>query len=602
MLDLTLEALIARVEGAIAGGRSAEARNALAEAGRRFGPTPILDELRRRIDEVEGIAVGPQFQALVRQAQKEIHKADYRSALGALKRALGLKPDDRETQVLLAETEAAERRHRQAVEREQAVLEKAREIGGLLERGELAASRAELETAGIEHGKHAALTTLWQRLDELEGQARRRRVEELAGRAESLLEAGNLQGAREEAARVLRLDPGHRGARRIAETARTNLEREAGRRHHQQAVEAARHDVERLIAASELPQASRRVRQAIDELGREEVFSELEGQLGKARDDLQFRQRIEWAERRANEAAGLIEEAALLSLKGAYGEAIERLEAARHLDPSHPEIDGRLETAALARERQLAERRRAKERAAQARAAVYSWEQVFGFPFRGRGPAVFGGGLALLLLLDALALLPWVGIVFRLLRLLVPVAAGAFVLDVVRSTVAGGNQLPAWEDLTDRRRWTADLPAVLAIAAAALAPLALWVAARPWHGGLGEDSGPLGWLFAAVLLWSASAFGVLAAGAAGAFGHRRAWSFRGHIRALSAGGLDVLIAIGTLFVLAVADLFGRLALMASPWLAAPLIALLEVYALLLVPHLIGVAVRRHRGELGRIHG
>ncbi len=596
MLDLTLEALIARVEGAIADGRFAEARSALEEAGRRFGPTPVLDELRRRVDEVETIAVEPQFRALVRQAQEAIHKAEYRAAIGALKRAQGLKPEDRETQVLLAETEKAERRRRRAVEREQAVLQKAGEIGDLLGRDELAAGRAELESAGIEHGKHAALTSLWQRLENLEDGARRQRIDELAERARSLLAGDNLQGAREEAERVLRFDAGHRQAREIAERARTALERQAGRRHHERAVEAARHDVERLIAAGELPQASRRVRQAIEELGREEIFGELEGRLDKARDDLQFRQRIEWAERRANEAAGLIEEAALLSFKGAYGEAIERLEAARQLDPSHPETRGKLKTATLARERQIAERRRAEERAAQTRAAAYTWEQAFGFPFRGRGPAAFWGGLALLLALDALSLLPAVGTVFTALRSLVPLAAGAFVLDVVRATAAGGNRLPAWE-LAPGRRWAAGLLTVLAIAATALAPLALWVAVRPWHGGLGEESGPLGWLLAAVLLWLASAVLVLGCGA-GAFGWRRAWSFRSHFRALAIGGLDVLIAIDALFALAVVDLLGRLALApVLPWLAVLLVAAVEVYGLLLVPHLIGIAVRRHRLEL-----
>ena len=36
---------------------------------------------------------------------------------------------------------------------------------------------------------------------------------------------------------------------------------------------------------------------------------------------------------------------------------------------------------------------------------------------------------------------------------------------------------------------------------------------------------------------------------------------------------------------------------AVPWLGVPLGAAVEVYALLLVPHLVGVAVRRHRSAL-----
>ena len=46
----------------------------------------------------------------------------------------------------------------------------------------------------------------------------------------------------------------------------------------------------------------------------------------------------------------------------------------------------------------------------------------------------------------------------------------------------------------------------------------------------------------------------------------------------------------------------RLALVpAVPWLFMPVVRALEAYGLLLAPHLIGVLIRRHRLELGKIY-
>jgi hypothetical protein len=225
--------------------------------------------------------------------------------------------------------------------------------------------------------------------------------------------------------------------------------------------------------------------------------------------------------------------------------------------------------------------------------------ETFLFPFRGRGPAVFWGGLALLLLLDLLSLLPGAGAAFAVLRPLVPLAAGAFVLAVVRATVEGRNLLPPWGELVGGGRRLADLATALALAAAALLPLALWVAARRGSA----DGGTLTWLLALPLAWLASAGIVLAWGAAGACGRSRGWRFDRHFRALGVGGIDAQIAIGVLFILAVIHVLARLFFQgAAPWLGAIFAAAAEVYALLLMPHLIGVVVRRHRVEWARVYG
>jgi hypothetical protein len=106
-----------------------------------------------------------------------------------------------------------------------------------------------------------------------------------------------------------------------------------------------------------------------------------------------------------------------------------------------------------------------------------------------------------------------------------------------------------------------------------------------------------------VLGWGGAAFAVAAWGAAGAFGSGAALSLPRHARAVRAAEPDVLVPINLLFAAAVAILVLRAALLpAAPWVGSPLAGGLEAWALLAAPHLIGVALRRRRIELGRAYG
>ncbi len=302
----------------------------------------------------------PSVAALLGEAQRAISKARYDAALELLQQAALLAPEDGEVRQLLAQTEKAAKRHEAALARHRAATEWGLKIEALIEAGELEVARAQLREAGLELGKHDALSVLEGRLAEREDAARHSLAAELAGKARALLDAGDRRGALKVAEQSLRFAPVP-DAREVREQARAEIERKAVEQQYAQAVTGAAGDVERLLAARELAHAGRRLRQAIDQYGEHESFQELGRRIDRAKSDLQFRQRIEWAERRAKEADGLILEAARLSLKGSYGEAVEQLETARELDPSHPDLDERLETARAAHLRQLAQQQRAEE-------------------------------------------------------------------------------------------------------------------------------------------------------------------------------------------------------------------------------------------------
>jgi len=295
--------------------------------------------------------------ALVGQAKEAISKANYEMAVELLRQAVRLAPEDSEACQLLARTEDASRRHRAALERYEAGLAKARQIEGILARGELGTARTSLEAAIRVHGKHEALTTLEKRLAEQETRSQQRLAAELITKAETLFENGDWRGALKIAEQSLRFGPSPE-AKRLRERAEAELAGDAERRHYQDAIVETQGDVERLIEARELPRAGQRLRQAIDQLGNHESFDHLTARLDKAKADLRFRQRLEWAERRANEAARLLTESDQLSHARSYQEAIERLEAARELDPSHPDIEEKLAVARADRSRQIAAQER----------------------------------------------------------------------------------------------------------------------------------------------------------------------------------------------------------------------------------------------------
>jgi len=364
MPELSWEELVTEIEGAIESGRFADAQRFLQMGETSYGASPEAAELHRRLLEIERLARPPEAEELVQEAEALIRTAGYGAAMTALRQAADLAPSDEEIRRLLAQTEKAASRQQTAIGRNQAVVAAAGEIEVLLGAGDLAAARRRLQAVGVEHRGHSALTKIRERLRKLEEKDQERRSQEHLAQARTLLEKANWHGAQQEAERILRRDPENQAAREIYSQARLQLDEEQKRRHFREAAAAARHDIERLIGARELAQAARRLEQAVDTLGDSQDFAELARSIDKARSDMQFRQRVEWAERRSNEASRLMQEAASLSLRGEVGGAIERLRAAHELDPSHPAIEDNLKVATVALERQLADRKRNEAMAA----------------------------------------------------------------------------------------------------------------------------------------------------------------------------------------------------------------------------------------------
>ena len=612
--------------------------------------------------------------ALVGRAKEAISKADYATALALLHQAVQLAPADREAGLLLTQTEEASRRHRAAVARYQAVLEKSRQISELIEQGDLESAHGQLREAELAYGQQDVFTALDQQLASGEAAAQRTLAAQLTNTARSLLAAGDWRGAFDAAERSLQLEPSPE-AREVRDQARAELDQLQEQRHYASAVDEARGDVERLLEARELLSAGQRLRQAVDQLGDHQAFAELGGRIDKAKSDLRFRQRVEWAERRANEAERLIAEADRLSLTGSYDKAVQRLETARELDPSHPDLETKLDASTEALNRQLAEQQRtadlnarlseiashldalrldiaeqairhaslefgeparfvpfqtrldrlreversggalpqvagALDEEAQAEAlrrqrtlaAAYSWKQALLFPFRGFGVVAFWTLAGLLIALDLLAALPVVGGVFAVMGWLVPLVLAGLVPAVVRATFEGRNLLPAWDELRPPKRWASGLVRFAALALVAAIPLLALLATRRWHLGLQPEGGPLGWLAVAFLGWLAVAFIVLAGGAVEAFGQGQLPRLARHVRAGSVGQPEALWIVDGLFGLVLAIVLLRTAVVpAMPWLATPAVRGIEVYALLLAPHLIGLLVRRHRLELSGVY-
>lgn len=672
MSQTTPDPVFAIVEQAIEQGRLTVAREMLLEAETRLGRIPAVIELRRRLDEIERITAGPQVEGLMRKAQEAISRADYPAAIRLLDEAVELAPHDGEIRTMRDQTDKAALRHLQQLKRNQAIREEAERIERALERGQLESARQLLADAGLKYGKHGGLTELQEQLEKQVERARLEKAKSALGRARHELAYGQPRSAFEEVEQALKLDPQSTDALALREEIRTQLEREEGHRHREQAVVEAQRQVQRLIAAGELERASVKLREVIDAHGREDAFRELALKITEAKVDLQTRQRLEWVERRKNEAVDLVREADRLSLQAHFEAALAKLESASELDPDDTTISAKLQTARAALERQQAKRAHTEALAAretrirgalealdlegaaqllhavraelgdspglqalaarlarlsqaetaaprvaaageqdekkllarqQALAAAYSWRQTLLYPLRGLGARVFWLLFIALVVCDVAGALAGIAGLAPGLRAVVILAALSCHFGIVRSTVAGRNHLPARGELGGVGRQVGELVVYLAVLVLAFLPLAIFVLLRGRAAFLSEGSSLLDWLAAVLLGWLAMAVVTLAAGTGGGFGTGRALRLWSHPRGLVIGGSDALLIIDLIFAPLAAALLVRIVLQPLvPWLGSPLAAAIEAYWLLGAPHWMGVLVRRHRLELGRVYG
>lgn len=627
------------------------------------------------------LPVGPppaQIEGWIAEAQQLMRAANYDGALDLLGRALQVAPHDESLQRHHQLTEKAAQRHRAAVEREQEIVQDRRRIETLLQKGELGDARQALREAVLEHGRHPSFEELQLRLDELLLAQKKAEADELLGDARFAYQNGDWQQAIAAAEACLSLAQDALAAdyaeaaelRQKAQLQLTQLGREKMQR---EAFEAAARDVERLLAGRELQPAAARLAQAIQRLGHHPSFEQLQKRIDAAKSEQQFQLRHDWAERRARELEALIQDSVRASLANDFQRSVEKLEAAKKLEPEHPELESKLEVARGLLEKQRSEQRKAADLAGlledlrghldalaldkaelllqrasgrypdaadrfaplrqrlsllreaesaailptpedlpklnrhtevaladrqRAMAAAYSFGQAMLFPLRGAGPALLAIFAGLLLALDAAAIYqPLLGP----LRSGLPLPLFFFTLPLLTATLEGGNQ-PRWADLKMKGRdlLVGFLGVVLASVLAL--PLLLFVAIRGNHHLLDPGAGPLGFLALVALAWPLFPPLLPLLGITAAFGPRHLLRLGRHFRFMAAdGGMPwkvAAIAYG-LFLLA---FLARLALGPRvPWLGLPLAAGLTAYALVGLPHWIGIAVRRRRIELARLY-
>lgn len=618
------------------------------------------------------------IEAWIQQAQQLVRAANYDGALTLLGQALQVAPQDENLQRHHQLTEKAAQRHRAAVEREQAIERAGREIGALLHDGELAGARQALREALLEHGRHTAFEELQGRLEARLQSQKKIEAEALLSDARYALEQGDWQQALAAADAGLSLFPEagtaeHAEAAELRQKAQLQLNQIGRERMQREAIEAAVRDVERLLGGRELQPAAARLVQAVQRLGHHPVFEDLQKRIDAAKSEQQFQLRNDWAERRARELESLIQDSVRASLAGDFARSVEKLEAAKKLEPEHPELESKLETARTLFDKQRAEQRKAAElsqvvedlrahldalaldradhllQRASARfpegadrfaplrqrllhlreaesadilpspedlpklnrqteaalaerqralAAAYSWGQALLFPLRGAGPALLVLVTALLLALDVAAVYqPLLGPV----RTLLPLPLFFFTLPLLSATLEGGNQ-PRWADLRMTGRDVLVgflgvlLPALLAL------PLLLFVATRGNHHLLDAGAGPLGFLALVALAWPVFPPLLPLLGITAAFGPRHLPRLGRHLRFLGSDQGTPWRVVTLALALFLLAFLARLALgPAVPWLGLPLSALLVAYALVGLPHWIGIAVRRRRLELARLY-
>lgn len=726
----SLEQIVAQIEAAISAGQLERARQQLTWAWQVYGGVPALQQLAARLlappeaarppapsdlppgemptGEMPTVAmpagelptrpmpraaidgerptvamapVGPSpahIESWIQQAQQLVRAANYDGALTLLGQALQVAPQDENLQRHHQLTEKAAQRHRAAVEREQEIERSSREIGALLHDGELAGARQALRDAMLEHGRHPTFDELQGRLEARLLSQKKIEGEALLSDARFAFEKGDWQQTLAAADACLSLfpDPGapeHAEAVELRQKAQLELNQLGRERMQREAVEAAVRDIERLLGGRELQPAAARVAQAVQRLGRQAVFEELQKKIDAAKAEQQFQLRNDWTERRARELESLIQDSVRASLAGDFQRSVEKLEAAKKLEPEHPELESKLEIARGLFEKQRAEQRKATElsqvvedlrahldalaldraehllQRASARfpeaadrfaplrqrllhlreaesadllpspedlpglarqtelglaerqralAAAYSWGQALLFPLRGAGPALVALTTAVLLALDAGAVYqPLLGP----LRTLLPLLLFFFTLPLLSATLEGSNQ-PRWADLKMKGRDVVVgflgvlLPAFLAL------PLLLFVATRGNHHLLDAGAGPLGFLALVALAWPIFPPLLPLLGITAAFGPRHLPRLGKHLRFLGSDGGTPWRVVALAFALFLLAFLARLAVgPVVPWLGLPLAALLAAYALVGLPHWIGIAVRRRRLELARLY-
>jgi hypothetical protein len=242
--------------------------------------------------------------------------------------------------------------------------------------------------------------------------------------------------------------------------------------------------------------------------------------------------------------------------------------------------------------------------AARAAAAGYTFRDALLYPVRGIGGLAFWSVVALWAVLTVVGGAPLLGIAGMmgglLLGLVLLLLLPAFLFSVTATTAAGEDELPDWPDF-DFFALSGSALLFLAVALFCLLPAAALLALAGCGPGTflaGEASWGLclaalvAGMVAAVALW-VPAFGATAR-------YQTPWLFfrlELHLRAVAAAPQEYLQVVGLVGGLMVAGQVLGLALGALPLLGKVLGDAVQLYALFLGAHLVGVWFRRHPAAL-----
>ncbi|MCP4654700.1 MAG: protein kinase [bacterium] len=338
--EAVLDTSIAQVEELIGDGRLGEARTTLHRTEESFGRDPRVLEIGGRLDEIEQITNRSRARRLLRQARETADRSEFGIALELLREAMQLTTGDEQLQSLLRDTEKAVRQREAESRRQQLIAERATVIGRLLDDGELDPADVALREAGESFGKHARLSELRQRLERLVEGARRREIARFVEGAQSLVEEGHWEPARDEVGKALVLDPDDGAARELHSRIEGELERREQEQRRLRAITTAVQEIEALIVARDAEGAAVKLEESRCELGPDEALTAIEPRIEALREELEAaRRRDEAEERRQQEIEALRREAAGLRAAGQRVAALERLRAALSMAPGEPELE-----------------------------------------------------------------------------------------------------------------------------------------------------------------------------------------------------------------------------------------------------------------------
>lgn len=604
MTEPSLDELVAQIEQGIEDRQFAGAREIFNATVKRWGASPGLTRLRLRIEQAEEQAHRPQVTLLEQEAQQQLTRGNYGSAIDALRQATSLLPHDGDLRLALQQAERALARHQSAIAREREVSEQAKEIEAFLAREQLDRAREALREATRASGGHRTLDHLEQRLAKLEQQRLQRIAANRLAKARDLLEANDWPGALAELDRALAEDPELGEAEQLRQQARASLELEQGRRFTQQAIDEARQDVERLLTARELQRADHRLDEAISLLGRQEVFSQLGRRIDEAKAGVQAVRRREWAERRQREATAKLQEADRLLRGKRYQEALEFLRAAERIESELPGLQAKLSTALKALERQQEAQltAAATSPAPPPERPLAQQEKSPARPAAGLAPGsrdlflALAAGLLLAELLGSLKPLAPLALAWRLALLLTALACQ---VAWIRQSADRDLAARPWRALAEPKARLLDLAAALGIGAVCALPLLLLLF---WRGRtllVGDSATWAGWWLALGLGTLGLAIWGMAMIAAAGWTRSNLGQFPRHLRALRLTEVDNLRLLTAAIAVLALSLLAR-ALLGWPgrWIAA----VLEAGLLVSIPYFLGLILRKWRQPLAALYG